>query len=166
TWFRSTEELLASETRSVEFKQTARWNVKEQRKDKTMEDVIVKTVAGFLNGHGGTLLIGVTDSRAVVGLDEDYGLVKPPNADGYVGWLDTLLETSLGHGGAHRVQIRVEVIGGRDICRLDVPASSRPIWAKGKDGDVLYERRNNSTRAVPEHGIAEFLAERFPQDSR
>ncbi|MDQ3575646.1 MAG: DUF3387 domain-containing protein, partial [Actinomycetota bacterium] len=167
TWFRSTEELLASdETRSVEFKQTARWNVKEQRKDKTMEEVIVKTVAGFLNGHGGTLLIGVSDSGAPVGLDDDFQLVKPPNADGYIGWLDTLLETSLGHGGAHRVQIRVEVIAGRDVCRLDVPATSRPIWAKGKDGDVFYERRNNSTRVVPEHEIAGFLAERFPQNPR
>ncbi|HEV2071831.1 MAG TPA: type I restriction enzyme endonuclease domain-containing protein, partial [Acidimicrobiales bacterium] len=162
TWFRTTEDLLADdETRSVEFKQTARWNVNEQKKDKVMEEVIVKTVAGFLNGQGGTLLIGVTDSREPVGLDDDYALVKPPNADGYVGWLDTLLEASLGHAGAHRVQIRVEVVGGRDVCRLDVPASSRPIWAKGKAGDVLYERRNNSTRVVPAGEIDVFLAERF-----
>ncbi|MDP8949254.1 MAG: hypothetical protein M3N00_03285, partial [Actinomycetota bacterium] len=71
------------------------------------------------------------------------------------------LETSLGHAGAHRVQIRVEVVVGRDVCRLDVPASSRPIWAKGKDGDVLYERRNNSTRVVPATEIDVFIAERF-----
>ncbi len=87
----------------MEFKQTARWNVKEQKKDKVMEEVIVKTVAGFLYGQGGTLLIGVTDGRPPVGLDDDYALVKPANADGYVGWLDTLLEKSLGHAGAHRV---------------------------------------------------------------
>ena len=63
--------------------------------------------------------------------------------------------------GAHRVQIRVEVIAGRDVCRLDVPASSRPIWAKGKDGDVLYERRNNSTRVVSAAEVDNFIAERF-----
>ncbi|HEX9994982.1 MAG TPA: HsdR family type I site-specific deoxyribonuclease [Acidimicrobiales bacterium] len=166
TWFRSTEELLASdETRSVEFKQTARWNVKEQRKDKTMEEVIVKTVAGFLNGPGGTLLIGVTDAREAIGLDDDYALVKPPNADGYVRWLDTLLETSLGHSGAHRVQIRIDVVAGGEVCRLDVPASSRPIWAKGKDGDVLYERRNNSTRVVPADEVEAFIGERFGRPS-
>lgn len=126
-----------------------------------MEEVIVKTVAGLLNGPGGTLLIGVTDAREPIGLDDDYALVKPANADGYVGWLDTLREMSLGHSGAHRVQIRVEVIAGRDVCRLDVPASSRPILAKGKDGDVLYERRNNSTRVVPAAEVEEFIADRF-----
>jgi hypothetical protein len=42
-----------------------------------------------------------------------------------------------------------------------VPASSRPIWAKGKDGDVLYERRNNSTRAVPQTEVETFLRDRF-----
>lgn len=130
-----------------------------------MEEVIVKTVAGFLNGQGGTLLIGVTDAREPTGLDDDYALVKPPNAEGYVGWLDTLLETSLGHGGAHRVQIRIEVIAGRELCRVDVLASSRPIWAKGKDGDVLFERRNNSTRVVPQAEVEAFLTDRFGPES-
>ena len=60
-----------------------------------------------------------------------------------------------------RVQVRIEVIAGRDVCRLDVPASSRPIWAKGKDGDVLFERRNNSTRVVPAAEVDSFIAERF-----
>jgi hypothetical protein len=43
------------------------WNVKEKKKDKAIEQVVVKTVAGFLNGRGGTLLIGVTDDRRPVG---------------------------------------------------------------------------------------------------
>ena len=33
-----------------------------------MEDAIVKTVAGFLNTDGGTLLIGVNDRREPIGL--------------------------------------------------------------------------------------------------
>ena len=93
TWACPTQELLIDdETRAVEYKQTARWNVRKQRRDKTMEQVIVKTVAGLLNDRGGTLLIGVTDNREPVGLDNDYTQVKPPNADGYVNWLDTLFE--------------------------------------------------------------------------
>ena len=87
TWTCPTEELLGGETREVEFKQTARWSVREQRKDRAMEQVVVKTVAGMLNDHGGTLLIGVTDDGEPVGLEADYALVKPPNADGLVNWL-------------------------------------------------------------------------------
>ena len=40
----------------------------------------MKTVAGFVNTEGGTLLIGVDPERAVVGLGHDYPLVKPIQA--------------------------------------------------------------------------------------
>ena len=131
-----------------------------------MEDVIVKTVAGMLNDHGGTLLIGVTDDGEPVGLDNDYALVRPPNADGLVNWLDTLLENSLGHVGAHRLAIRMDQVDGHDICRIDIPASHRPIWVKNPKGaDTLYQRRNNSTRAVAAGELNNFLTDRFGPDA-
>ena len=163
TWACATEQLLIrDESRVVECKQTARWNVRDQRKDRTMEQVVVKTVAGMLNDRGGTLLIGVTDNGEPVGLDDDYAQVSPPNADAYVNWLDTLFEHNLGHAGAHRLTIRIDQVDERDVCRIDVPASSRPIWVKAKGiSDVLYQRRNNSTRPVPPTEIAQFITERF-----
>jgi predicted HTH transcriptional regulator len=50
---------------AVEFKSTTRWDLRENQPSKAMEDAIVKTVAGFLNTDGGTLLIGIgrTPSR-------------------------------------------------------------------------------------------------------
>ena len=163
TWACATEQLLIrDESRVVEYKQTARWNVRDQRKDKTMEQVVVKTVVGMLNDRGGTLLIGVTDNGEPVGLEDDYAQVSPPNADAYVNWLDTLFEHNLGHVGAHRLTIRIDQIMDRDVCRIDVPASSRPIWVKAKGtSDVLYQRRNNSTRRVPSTEVEHFIAERF-----
>jgi hypothetical protein len=62
----------AGESQGVEFKSTARWNIRSQQLDKKMEHVIVKTVCGFLNGEGGTLLIGVDDAGQVLGLDQDF----------------------------------------------------------------------------------------------
>jgi type I restriction enzyme, R subunit len=43
---------------AVEFKSTARWDVRENQPSKAMEDAVVKTVAGFLNTDGRTLLRG------------------------------------------------------------------------------------------------------------
>jgi type I restriction enzyme R subunit len=163
TWAHTTDELLnKDESRTVEYKQTARWNAREQRRDKTMEAVVVKTVAGMLNDQGGTLLIGVTDDGTPVGLDDDYAQVKPPDADGYINWLDTLFENTLGHAGAHRLTIRIDQVDQHDVCRIDIPASSRPIWVKNKTGDdILYQRRNNSTRQVPSTEVERFIADRF-----
>lgn len=163
TWACATEQLLIrEESRVVEYKQTARWNVREQRRDKAMEHVVVKTVAGMLNDRGGTLLIGVTDNGEPVGLADDYAQVAPSNADAYVNWLDTLFDHSLGHAGAHRLIIRIDGVNRRDVCRIDIPASSRPIWVESSDGsNALYQRRNNSTRQVPSAEVEQFIAERF-----
>ena len=113
------------------------------------------------------MLLGVTDEGEPVGLESDYALVTPSDADGYVNWLDSLFETNLGHAGANRLQIRIDRVQGHDVCRVDVPASSRPIWVKNKKGsDALFQRRNNSTREVPAGEVHAFIAERFPGAGR
>lgn len=167
-WTVPTAELLREENRHVEFKQRACWSRdhrKEGQHEALAEQIIAKTVAGFLNGEGGVLLIGVRDNPIEpVGLGRDYKHVKPKNADGFVNWLDTMLQNTLGHAGAHRVQIRVDEVDGNDVCRLDIPASSRPIWTSFKGAErVLFERRNNSTRQVPANEVDTFIAQRFEQ---
>ena len=77
-------------------------------------------------------------------------------------WLDTLFENHLGHAGANRLDIRIDRINNHDICRIDIPASSRPTWVKNKKGtNALYQRRNNSTRQVPAAETEAFIDERF-----
>lgn len=54
-------------------------SLRANERSKAIEDAVVKTVAGFLNTDGGTLLIGIGPDREVVGLQADYQRVKPPN---------------------------------------------------------------------------------------
>jgi type I restriction enzyme R subunit len=127
TWAVPTPALIhGEETEQVEFKSTARWNLHDQAKDKRMEDAVVKTVAGCLNGEGGTLLIGVDDSGTVLGLAADYECVKPSNGDGFVNWLTTHLSNAIGHAATMRTRIRVDTIDGLDVCRIDMARSSVP----------------------------------------
>ena len=149
TWAFPTRDLLDDEVFDVEHLQTARWNPREQRADEAMEEAVVKTIAGMLNATGGTVLIGVTGGGEVVGLEDDYATVQPPDADGFVAWLNALFETRLGHAGTSRLTIRMDQISGHDICRIDTPASSRPIWLKNPTGpDTLYHRHNNFTYLI------------------
>jgi predicted HTH transcriptional regulator len=60
------------EDENLEFKSSARWDYREGQANKTLEVVIVKTIAGFLNGNGGILVIGVNDDGEVLGLEPDY----------------------------------------------------------------------------------------------
>ncbi|MEX2620739.1 MAG: HsdR family type I site-specific deoxyribonuclease [Egibacteraceae bacterium] len=166
---RSVEEIIHNdEDDSVEFKSTARWDLREGKPSKAMEDAIVKTVAGFLNTDGGTLLIGVGPDREVVGLGHDYPRVKPPNGDGFVNWLTTHLVNALGHAPVMRTRARIAEHRGQEICRVDVARSPGPVWATTSKADrVFFVRMNNSTRELPEtalaaEDLAAYRSERWP----
>src|SRR5262249_16178419 len=49
------------ESSDLEFKSSFRWDLKENKLNRALEGVILKTLAGYMNGNGGTLLIGVAD---------------------------------------------------------------------------------------------------------
>ena len=58
--------LMAGENAKVRIKSSARWDLRENKKNPVMEQVILKTVAAFLNSDGGTLLLGVSDDGTVL----------------------------------------------------------------------------------------------------
>jgi Holliday junction resolvase len=126
--------MAAGESVNVEFKSSARWNFKGKVKDSRLEHVIVKTVAAFANNEGGTLLIGVSDSGEVLGLDEDYQTLSKPNRDGYELCLSELFKTCLSGTASTLVRVSFASIGGRDVCRVDVAASARPVFARPPEG--------------------------------
>ena len=72
TWALPLERLMAGEeSEVVEFKTSARWDT-DGKVTKKAPAVITKTIAGFANAKGGTLLIGVNDQGGAVGLKPDY----------------------------------------------------------------------------------------------
>jgi len=161
---RTIGEIIANdEDFAVEFKSTARWDIHESRPNKAIEDAVVKTVAGFLNTDGGTLLIGVGPDRHVVGLGYDYPRVKPRNGDGFVNWLTTHLTNAIGHAAVMRTRARITLHHDQEICRLDVARSSQPVWATTSQKErVFFVRMNNSTRELPENELDAYLADRWP----
>ncbi|MGL4499080.1 MAG: RNA-binding domain-containing protein, partial [Planktothrix sp.] len=139
------------EGHQLEFKSTARWNLRENKKDKAMEHEIVKTVAGFLNANGGTLLIGVNDDGVPLGLKSDYQTLKKNSPDGLALFLNNdLLLREIGKECGTLWQITVHQVSGFELCRVVVQPSPKPIYVKvkdkaGKEEDCFYLRSNNST---------------------
>lgn len=145
----------SGESQRLEFKSTARVNLHTGSPDKRIEHVVVKTVAGFLNGEGGTLLIGVDDSGHVLGIDSDIAtLTSKKNTDGYELFLRQRLDADLSAPTAGTVNIRFEQIGGKQVCRLAVAASGKPVFARPIDGGStateFWVRVGNATKQL--HG--------------
>ncbi len=142
-------EILAGESVGLEFKSSARWDFKENRINKVLEQEIPKACAAFLNTDGGTLLIGVDDGGKVVGLQHDYKtLGKKQNRDAFETWLTTLLLDKFGKDNAPLIQIRFCELEAKEICRVTTNPSPKPIFIRDGKTEHLYIRTGNSTREL------------------
>ncbi|HJQ96174.1 MAG TPA: DUF262 domain-containing protein [Acidimicrobiia bacterium] len=159
----SVEELLERrESSSVEFKSSARWDYRRNDRSKDVEDAVVRTVAGFMNRYGGTLLIGVDDDANILGLTKDLATISRGDRDGYENWLTTLLENSLGKARLGNVSIAFVDIDGEYLCRVDTRKSATPVFADTSKGKRLFFlRTNNSTRELNAQEAHEYIAEHF-----
>jgi hypothetical protein len=117
------------ESAIIEFKSSARWDLRENRANKAMEQVIVKTAAGFLNvASGGTLLIGVDDGGNILGVANDYKtLGLKPNRDGYELWLTTLLLSVFGKDSSPLIRVTCHNIDGKDVWQLMFASSAESV---------------------------------------
>ena len=155
------ELMAAGESSGVEFKQTARWNVHTEQRDPKIELVVAKTVAGFLNADGGTLLIGVDDDARPVGLAQDLSLMKEPDLDRYELWLMDLLERCLGKPAVANVTVSFEPVDTSDVCRIDVEPAPGPVFLDEPGGNReadMYVRMGNSTRKLLTDEAVEYVA--------
>lgn len=163
TTSKSVSEIVAGgESRTVEFKSTARVNLATGQRDSAIEMSIIKTVAGFLNAHGGTLLVGVADDGTVRGLTEDFIATGNKGRDGYENVLTSLLESSIGRSAVTLVHISFESLSEGDVCRLDVHPSGEPVYVRNSKGDAdLYVRINNSSRLLNTADAISYIKKNF-----
>ncbi len=150
------------ETKTVEFKESARVSKHQDVPENVINEGIIKTVAAFLNSDGGTLGIGITDDGDVVGVQEDLNL-KNHDLDAYQNWLITLLGGSVDMGLISRnVDVETEVYAGVPVCLIYVKPSSKPVFANTRKGtDLFYVRAGNTTRVLAGDEMQNFISERF-----
>jgi hypothetical protein len=156
--------LTAGESRIVEFKSTGLKNLHTGVKDPAVEWMVVKSIAGFMNAHGGTLLVGVSDDGSAVGIEEDYPFLKPSDRDRWELWLTNLILQGLGKVAATELHVRFCTIDGRTVARIDVGAAARPVFAtplKGEKRDVLFARINNSTQELAGQALLDYQKKRW-----
>lgn len=163
------EEMIAEgEGDELEFKSSLRWDFKEQSPNKKLEEVILKTIAAFANGQGGTLLIGVDDDGKILGLEGDYHALGGANRDKFELHLRNLLNGNLGMAFVtSKIKVSFPSIGESEICQVDIQPSTKPlvISVKDKNGqsqEKFYVRSGNSSQELSLNEMQAYLSERFP----
>ena len=149
------------ETDTLEFKSSMRWDYQNDKLNKVLEMVILKTIAGFLNTRGGTLLIGVDDDGQVLGLDKDYSTLKKKNQDGYEQYINGLISSYLGTDLCAKVSIIFHEIDDKDVCRILVLPARFPVYVQQNNKTQFFIRAGGGTRELNIKEAMKYMSNRW-----
>lgn len=135
-------ELIAEgEGERLEFKETLRWDLRQGLVNKKLEDSAMKAIAAFSNHSGGVLLIGVRDDGTVRGIGQDvacFGSVR----DRFELHLTNLIKDRFSESfRAGCVSVSYPMLGGEQICRIDVKRSRTPVYLALSEGNGPATKR-------------------------
>jgi len=161
---RQAEELIKrGESKTLEFKSSLRWSLKEGRlDDKGVTHAVLKTVAAFLNTEGGDILIGVADDGTVVGFEHD----QLENDDKFMRHLTQVVRNALGDRAGTCIDPTVQIVQDRSVCLVTCQRSPEPVFLKWKgmeaspEGDFYVRSGPGSVRLAPD-SAREYIRTRF-----
>jgi type I restriction enzyme R subunit len=152
------------ESKTLEFKSTLRWNLKEDRKDdKVVTHATLKTIAAFLNTDGGDLLIGVSDDGSVIGIERD----QLETDDKFMRHLSQIVRNGLGDRAGTCIDPKTQVVQDKAVCVVSCQRSPEPVFLKWKgieasaEGD-FFVRSGPGTVRLPPESAKEYVRTRFP----
>ncbi len=162
---RQAEELIKrGESKTLEFKSTLRWNLREDRQDDTaVTHAVLKTIAAFLNTEGGDLLIGVADDGGVVGIEHD----RLESDDKFMRHLAQVVRNGLGDRAATCIDPNAQIVQGKTVCLVSCQRSPEPVFLKWKGmeaspGGDFFVRSGPGTVKLPMDSANEYIRTRFP----
>lgn len=117
-------------------------------------------VAGFLNAHGGLLIIGADDEGRPLGLDADVATLQRQDLDGFQQTLVQALATYLGGDVAASVRTHLAKVGpdGRDIALVECEPHPRPVFLRDGNAKEFHVRAGNTTRMLDIEEATSYIA--------
>ena len=166
---RQAEELIKrGESKTLEFKATLRWNLREDRQDdKGVTHAVLTTIAAFLNTEGGDLLIGVADDGSIVGIERD----QLENDDTFMRHLAQAVRNGLGDRAGTCIDPKTQIVQGKTVCVVSCQRSPEPVFLRWKGmeasaGGDFFVRSRPGTVKLPMDSANEYIRTRFPGFAR
>lgn len=155
----SLEELISSgESPVLEFKSSLRWDMQRQQVNTSLQKMVAKTIAGFLNFEGGTLLIGVADDGSILGIEHDIKTLQPSNLDRFEQVLQQIIVQQLGGEFSQFVHLSFESNSEHTVCVVQVERSPQPVYLSDGDKIEFYIRAGNTTQPLDVQAVQNYIS--------
>ena len=156
------------ENHRLEFKSSLRWDYRENRANKKLEEVIMKSIAAFSNAKGGVLFIGVDDEGNSLGLEKDYATMKKPDKDHFELHLRNLIHDNYGVAYAAKfLNVSFPSINGKEVCMIEIQKGDEPLYTTvtnkgGAKVEKFFVRSGNTSQElVKPSRIMNYMKVRF-----
>jgi serine/threonine protein kinase len=136
----------------------------ESEVQKQLKIEVTKTVAAFLNTNGGTLLIGVSDSGTVLGIEPDFAYLGKGknNADGWLLSLRDVITRALGAEVWSAIHVSLVRHGPGTVAVVRCPARASETWHTEGGNERFYMRAANATLQLDGSQLLRYIREQWP----
>jgi hypothetical protein len=157
--------LVASgESAHLEFKASLRFDFATHSVNSALTKTVAKTIAGFLNVAGGTLLIGVSDDGDFVGLQHDLDTLSKRNLDAFERTLRNSVASYLGVHIGPALGVSFVHIDGVTVARVTCLPHDSPVFVRDGDRQEFYIRDGNLTRPLDVRTTHEYIRRHWAED--
>jgi hypothetical protein len=145
------------ESDQVEFKATLRINQHTGQKDPRMELAVLKTLAGFVNTNGGSLVVGVRDDGTPLGIEAD----QFESEDKMGLHLVNLVNGRMGPHIMTFMHMRFDEYEDRRVMMIECHKSTKPVFVKDGDAEHFYIRTGPSTTQLTPSQTQDYIQQRW-----
>jgi tetratricopeptide (TPR) repeat protein len=177
--------LNGGESESVEYKSSVLWSKLFSKADISSSDsrevhkygreasrlIIAKTIAGFLNTHGGNLIIGLKENKEgqpdeIIGIEGEYPKLKDPCPDGYRRMLvdeviRKFLPPEIFHHLTSYIRIHFPKMQEKTLCWLEIKKADDGVFLKIQDEELFFIRIDAETRQISDKALVDYCKKRF-----
>jgi hypothetical protein len=143
----------------TEFKSTLRTNLKTGLVDSRIEREVLKSLAVFMNGDGGTLIIGVNDEGKPLGVKAD----NFSNEDKMNQHLVNLIRDRIGPQQMLFMHPRFEDYENARVLVVDCKRSPMLVYVKDGNMEHFFIRTGAATNEFTGNQMQQFIKHRFRQ---
>ena len=145
------------ESETLEFKSTMRKNLKSGKNGKEIEIAWLKGLVGFMNTHGGILLIGVDDNSNILGIEAD----EFENEDKILLHFKNLLSQHIGLEFSNYINLIINQIDGKVILVIECERADRPAFLYHKKEEDYYIRSGPASVKLSISKVIKYIKNRY-----
>lgn len=146
------------EGKKLEFKSTLRMNLMTGKPDWNVEHAVLKTITAYVNTDGGILIVGVSNTGEVLGIENDNFL----NEDKFLLHFKQLLKQHIGLAYASLIEYALVPVNGKKVLKIDCQKSDEAVFLKsGNKEEEFFIRIGPSSERLTGSDLLEYVNRRY-----